>query len=105
MFSSLYPDEDDQLEDEGLMDDIANYEEDDITNDEDVDEDRPSEVPNFNGKDVDYVDFLGIDNILNSLLNDYDEFYTDEKNFMFTRASVVDPFLSVFMAHGREKER
>jgi hypothetical protein len=44
MFSSLYPDEDDQLEDEGLMDDIADYEEDDITNDEDVDEDLPMTV-------------------------------------------------------------
>ena len=63
MFSGLYPDEDDQLEDEGLMDDIADYEEDDIANDEDVDEDLSGEVPNFNGEDVDYVDFLGIDNI------------------------------------------
>jgi hypothetical protein len=36
-----------------------NYEEDDIVDDEDVDEDFPGEVPNFNGEDVDYFDFLG----------------------------------------------
>ena len=84
------------------MDDIANYEEDDITNDEDVDEDLPGEVPNFNGEDVDYVDFLGIDNILNSPHDDYGEFYTDEENYMFTRESVIDLFMSVFMACGKE---
>ena len=105
MFSGLYLDEDNQLEDEGLMDDIADYEEDDIANDEDVDEDLLGEVPNFNGEDVDYVDFLGIDNILNSLHDDYGEFYVDEENYMFTRESMVDPFLSVFVAQGREKER
>ena len=84
MFSGLYPVEDDQLEDERLMDDIANYEEDDIANDEDVDEDLLGEVPNFNGEDVDYVNFLGIDNILNSSHDDYGEFYADEENYMFT---------------------
>jgi hypothetical protein len=104
MFSGLYPDEDDQLEDEKPTDDITNYEEDDIADDEDVDEDLLGEVPNFNGEDVDYVDFLGIDNILNSPHNDYGEFYADEENYMFTRESMVDPFLSVFMACGREKD-
>ena len=79
MFSGLYPDEDDQLEDEEPTDDIADYEEDDIANDEDVDEDLPGEVPNFNGEDVDDVDFLGIDDILNSPHGDYGEFYTDEE--------------------------
>ena len=49
MFRSLYPEEDDQVEDEEPTDDIVDYEEDDIAND----------------KDVDYVDFLGIENILN----------------------------------------
>ena len=105
MFSGFYPKEDDQLEDEEPTNDIANYEEDDITNDEDVDEDLLGEVLNFNGEDVDYVDFLGIENILNSPHDDYGEFYADEKNYMFTRESVVNPFLSVFMAYGREKER
>ena len=89
MFSNLYPDEDDQLEDEGLMDDIADYDEDDIAN----------------YKEVEYVDFLGVEDILNSPHDDYGEFYADEENYMFTRESVVDPFLSVFMAWGREKER
>jgi hypothetical protein len=105
MFSGLYLDEDDQLKDEeptdGIADeddqledgkptdDIANYEEDDITD----------------YKDVEYVDFLGIDNILNSPHDDYGEFYADEENYMFTMESMVDPFLSVFMAHGRDKDR
>jgi hypothetical protein len=105
MFSGLYPDEDDRLEDEEPTDDIANYEEDDIADDEDVDENLPGEVPSFNGEDVNYVDFLGIDNISNSPHDDYGEFYADEENCMFTRESVVNLFLSVFMARGREKER
>jgi hypothetical protein len=36
-------------------------------------------VPNFNGEDVDYIDFLGIDNILNSPHDDYGEFYAKRK--------------------------
>jgi hypothetical protein len=105
IFSGLYPDEDDQLEDEEPTDDIADYEEADIVSDEYVDEDLPGEVPNFNGEDVDYVDFLGIENILDFPHDDYGEFYADEENYIFTRESVVDPFLSVFMACGREKEQ
>ena len=63
MFGGLYPDEDDQFDDEEPTDDIANYEKDDIVDDKEVDEDLSGEVSNFNGEDVDYVDFLGIDNI------------------------------------------
>jgi hypothetical protein len=63
------------------------------------------EVPNFNDEDVDYVDFLGVKDILNSPRDDYGEFYTDEENYMFTRETIPNPFLSIFMAHGREKER
>jgi hypothetical protein len=48
--------------------------------------------------------FLGIESILNSPHDDYGEFYTDEENYMFTRELVVDPFLNIFMACGREKE-
>jgi hypothetical protein len=62
-------------------------------------------VPNFNGEDVDYVDFFGIEDILNSPRDDYGEFYADEENYMFTRKTVANPFLSIFMAHGREKEQ
>jgi hypothetical protein len=105
IFSGLYPDEDDQLEDEeptdGIadkddqledgepMDDITDYEEDDITN--------------YN--EVGYVDFLGVEDILNSPNNDVDEFYTDEENYMFTREVTAAPFMSIFMARGREKEQ
>jgi hypothetical protein len=121
MFSGLYPDEDDQLENEeptdGIADeddqledeeptnDITDYEEADVVDDEDVDEDLPGELPNFNGEDVDYVDFHGIENILDFPHNDYGEFYVNEENYMFTRESVVDPLLSIFMACGREEER
>jgi hypothetical protein len=51
-----------------------------------------------------YVDFLGVEDILNSPNND-DEFYTGEENYMFIREVTVDPFMSIFMAHGREKEQ
>jgi hypothetical protein len=100
MFGGLYPDEDDQLEDEEPMDDITDYEEDDVA----FDEDLSGEVPNFNGEKVDYVDFLGVKDILNSPHDDYGEFYADEKNYVFTRETMANPFLSIFMAHGREKE-
>jgi hypothetical protein len=97
MLDSLYHDEDDQLKDEEFMDDIADYEEDG--------ENLLGEVPNFNGEQVDYVDFLGIEDILNSPNNDYSEFYTNEENYIFTRKTMADPFLSIFMAREREKER
>jgi hypothetical protein len=48
MFSGLYPDEDDQLEDEEPMDDIVDYEEDDIADDEDVDEDVATDAARLN---------------------------------------------------------
>ena len=97
MFGGLYPDEDDQLRDEENMDDIAEYKE--------VDEGISGDVSNYNEEEVEYVDFLGVEDILNSPTNDVDKFYTDEKNYMFTRKSVVDPFLSILMARGKEKER
>jgi hypothetical protein len=97
MFGSLYPNKDDQLEDEEPTNDITDYEE--------VDEDLSGEVPNFNAEDVGYVDFLGVEDILNSPHDDYDEFYTDGENYMFTRETVAGPFLSMFMAHGKEKEQ
>ena len=105
IFSGLYPEEDGQLEDEEPTDDVTDYEEDYNTNGEDVDADLPGEMPNFNGEAVDFADFLGIDNILNSPQDDYGEFYEEEENYMLTRESVVDPFLSIFVVRGREKER
>ena len=62
-------------------------------------------MPNFNGEEGDYVDFLGVEDILNSPNEDYGEFYADEKNYMFTRKTMAHPFLSIFMACEREKER
>ena len=63
-------------------------------------------MPNFNGKDVDYIDFLGAEDILNSPHDDYGEFYADEKKkYMFTKETITNPFLSIFMAHGSEKKQ
>jgi hypothetical protein len=70
-----------QWEDEKPMDDIADY------------------------KEVEYVDFLGVKDILNSPTNDVTEFYTDEENYMFIREVTADPFMSIFMARGRENEQ
>ena len=97
MFGSLYTDEDNQLEDEEPTDDIADYEE--------VDESLSGEVSNYNEEEVEFVDFLGVEDILNSPNNDLGEFYADEKNYTFTRKIMANLFLSIFMAHGREKER
>jgi hypothetical protein len=76
----------------------------DIIEYEEVDEGLSGDVSNYNEEEVEYVDFLGVEDILNSPTNDVDEFYMDEKNYMFTREVMADPFLSVFMACGREKE-
>jgi hypothetical protein len=95
MFGSLYPDGDDQLEEEEPTYDIADYEE--------VDEGLSSEVSNYNEEEVEYVDFLGVEDILDSPNNDVDEFYTDEDNYMFLREVTTDSFLSIFMARGRDE--
>jgi hypothetical protein len=97
IFGGLYPEEDDQLGDEEPIDDIAEYEE--------VDEGLSGDVSNYNEEEVEYVDFLGVEDILNSPISDVDEFYMDEENYMFIREVIADPFLSIFMARGREKEQ
>jgi hypothetical protein len=97
MFEGLYPDEDNQLGDEEPTDDIDEYEE--------VDEGLSGDVSNYNEEEIEYVDFLGVEDILDSPNNDVDEFYTDEENYMFIREVTTDPFLSIFMACEREKEQ
>jgi hypothetical protein len=85
------------LEEEDPTEDVAEYYEED--------EDLPSELSNFSDEELCYIDFLGVDDILSdSHNNDCNEFYIDEKNYMFTRETNADPFLSIFMARGREKE-
>jgi hypothetical protein len=97
IFDGLYPEDDDPLEEEEPTEDIAKYYEED--------EDLSGELPNFNDEELGYVDFFGVDDILsNSHKNDCDEFYTDEENYMFTRETTADPFLSILKARGREKE-
>jgi hypothetical protein len=88
MFVGLYTDEDDQLEDEEPTDDIADYDEDDqgeeeeptddIADYEEADEGPSGEVPNYNEEEVEHVDFLGVEDILNSPNNVLGEFYVDE---------------------------
>jgi hypothetical protein len=63
MFGSLYPNEEDQLGDEEPRDDIVDHEEDDIANYEEVDEGLSGEVSNYNEEEVEYVDFLGVEDI------------------------------------------
>jgi hypothetical protein len=76
-----------------------------ITDYEEGDDGLSGEVPNYNEEEVEYINFLGVEDILNSPNNDLGEFYADEKNYMFLREIMVDPFLSIFMARGREKEQ
>jgi hypothetical protein len=97
MFSGLYPKEDDQLEDEEPTDGIAD--EDDQLEDKEPTDD----IADY--KEVEYVDFLGVEDILNSPNNDVDEFYTDKENYMFIKEVTADPFMSIFMACVREKEQ
>jgi hypothetical protein len=97
MFGGLYPNEDNQLGHEEPTDDIDEYEE--------VDEGLSGDVSNYNEEEVEYIDFLGVEDILDSPNNDVDEFYTDEENYMFIREVSTDPFFSIFMARGREKEQ
>jgi hypothetical protein len=105
MFSSLYPDEDDQVEDEEPTNVIAN--EDDQLEDgeptDDIADYEENDITDYN--EVEYVDFLGVEYILNSPNNDVDEFYRDEENYMFIREVTADPFMSIFTARGREKEQ
>ena len=68
-----------------------------------VDKSSEDKISDFNVKITDYVDFLGIYNILFNFHN-YDGFSAVGKNYMFTRELLADPFLGIFMAHGREKE-
>jgi hypothetical protein len=62
-------------------------------------------VPNYNEEEIEYIDFLGVEDILNSPNNDLGEFYVDEENYLFTMEIMADPFLSIFMARGREKNK
>jgi hypothetical protein len=63
------------------------------------------EVSNFNGEEVNYVDFLSVEDILNSFYDDYGEFYADKENYIVTRKTIANQFLNIFMAHGRVKAR
>jgi hypothetical protein len=63
MFNGLNPEEDDQWEEEEPTNEIADYEE--------IDEDLLGEMPNYSEEAVDYIDFLGVEDILNSPNNDY----------------------------------
>jgi hypothetical protein len=105
IFCSVYPDEDGQLEDEestdGIVDEEYPLEDGEPTND--ITNCEEDDIADY--KEVKYVDFLGVEDILNSPNSDVDEFYTDEENYMFIREVTANPFMSIFMACGREKEQ
>jgi hypothetical protein len=85
---------------------VTRREEEGPTDDYEKDEDLPGEVPNFNDEEIGYVDFLDADDILlDSHNSNCDEFYADEENYMFKKETTTEPFLSIFMACGREKTR
>jgi hypothetical protein len=69
-----------------------------------VDKSSEDKIHNFNFEIIDYVDFLGIDNILFNFHNN-DGFGVVGNNYMFKREVPADPFLGIFMACGKEKER
>ena len=69
-----------------------------------VDKSFEDKIRDSNFEIIDYVGFLGIDNILLNFHN-YDGFCAVGKNYMFKRKLPVDPFLGIFMACEREKER
>jgi hypothetical protein len=99
IFGGLYPEEDDLLGEEALTNDVVEYYE---------DEDLSGEVPNYNEEEVDYVDFLGVEDILNSLNNDLGEFYTDEENYMFTKNNswpIVEYFHGTWKGERTREER
>jgi hypothetical protein len=105
IFSGLYPHEDGQLEDKEPTDDII-HEEYPLEDGEPTDDITDFEVDDIaDYKEVEYVDFLGVEDILNSPNNDVDEFYMDEENYMFIREVTADPFISIFMARGKENEQ
>ena len=96
MFDGLCPEEEDPLGEEEPTDDVAEYYE--------KDEDLIGEVPNYCDEELCYVDFFGVDDILSdSHDSNCDDFYVDEENYMKIKETMIDLFLSIFMACGREK--
>jgi hypothetical protein len=68
-----------------------------------VDKSFEDKICDFNVEIIDYVDFLGIDNILFNFHNN-DGFGAVGNNYMFKREVPADPFLGIFMARGKETE-
>jgi hypothetical protein len=98
MIGGLYPSEDEQLGGEEPIYDIAEYEE--------VDEGLSGDVFNYNEKEVEYVDFIGVDAILSNSSNQVgDEIYMVEGNVLSKGDGVVASYLKIFMAYGKDKAR
>jgi hypothetical protein len=96
MIEGLYPSEDEQLGGEEPTYDIAEYEE--------VDEGLSGDVFNYNEKEVEYVDFIGVDAILSNPSNKVcDEIYMAEGNVLLKGDGVVASYLKIFMAYGKDK--
>jgi hypothetical protein len=98
MFGGLYPGEDEQLGGEEPTYDIAEYEE--------VDEGLSGDVFNYNEKEAEYVDFIGVNVILSNSSNQVcDEIYMAEGNVLSKGDRVVASYLKIFMAYGKDKAR
>jgi hypothetical protein len=98
MFGGLYPDKDEQLGGEEPTYDIAEYGE--------VDEGLSGDVFNYNEKEAEYVDFIGVNVILSNSSNQVcDEIYMVEGNVLSKGDRVVASYLKIFMAYGKDKAR
>jgi hypothetical protein len=96
MFGGLYPGEDEQLEGEEPTYDIAKYEE--------VDEGLSGDVFNYSEKEVEYIDFIGVDAILSNSSNHVcDEIYMAEGNVLSKGDGIIASYLKIFMAYGKDK--
>jgi hypothetical protein len=98
----IYPDEEESLEEVNLSDSLAILYEDYVHYM--VDKGFKDKYSDFNVEIIDYIDFLGIDNILFNFHNN-DGFGVVGNNYMFKREVPADSFLGIFMARGKEKER
>jgi hypothetical protein len=98
----IYPDEEESLEEVNLSDSLAILYEDYVHYM--VDKGSKDKYSDFNVEIIDYIDFLGIDNILFNFHNN-DGFGVVGNNYMFKREVPADSFLGIFMARGKEKEQ
>ena len=127
-FGDLYPNKDDQLEDEELTDDIADYEEgiaifheaealleevnlsdsftifDDNSTYHVLDKSPEDKAFDLSVTPISYVDFIEVDAFLSNSSNQIcDEIYMVEGNVLSKGDGIVTSYLRIFMAYGEDK--